>query len=69
LSSGEALRGPVLKELLVEGVRRANGEVYRCKKDMGTTLTAVVSVGVQAYVASVGDSRRTCIVLAMDWRN
>ncbi len=57
LSSGEDLRGPALKELLVKGVRRANGEVHRRKEDMGTTLTAVVSVGVQAYVASVGDSR------------
>lgn len=31
--------------------------MHRRKKDMGTTLTAVVSVGVQAYVVSVGDSR------------
>ncbi|MBA2680401.1 MAG: serine/threonine-protein phosphatase [Ktedonobacteraceae bacterium] len=60
----EPLHGAAVKDLLVEGVRKANEAVYERNQDvlllgaiMGTTLVSVVSVGTEAYVTGVGDSR------------
>lgn len=59
----EDLHSVAVKALLVEGIRVANEAVYRRSKQvsfgksMGTTFVAVVSVGAEAYIASIGDSR------------
>lgn len=60
----ENLRGVAVKDVLVEGMRAANEAVYQRNQDvflmgasMGTTFVAVVSVGLEAYVAGIGDSR------------
>lgn len=51
----------MLLELLVNSVQRANGAVYQYNQqkgaNMGTTVTAVLIVDANAYVANVGDSR------------
>lgn len=48
-------------ELLVEGVHRANLEVYQrnrqAKVDMGTTIVAALVIDTTAYIVSAGDSR------------
>lgn len=58
------VRGDDLKALLVEGVREADHAVYLYGQDilapgesMGTTFTAVIAVGTEAYITSTGDSR------------
>ncbi|GHP00756.1 hypothetical protein KSF_108030 [Reticulibacter mediterranei] len=60
----EPLRREALRDLLVAGIQAANQAVYQRNQDpmllgstMGTTFTAVVSVGCDAYVSSIGDSR------------
>jgi serine/threonine protein phosphatase PrpC len=66
-------RGPVLMEILLGGVQEANRAVFRrnggnrpedntdeertVKARMGTTMTAMLIVGPEAYIANVGDSR------------
>lgn len=48
-------------DLLKDGAHRANLTIYRRNREqehmMGTTLTAALVVGTQAYVVNVGDSR------------
>ncbi|GHO97026.1 hypothetical protein KSF_070740 [Reticulibacter mediterranei] len=48
-------------DLLKDGAHRANLSIYRRNREqehmMGTTLTAALVVGTQAYVVNVGDSR------------
>ena len=53
-----------LKPLLIEGMRKANRVVVERSEEvsqrvgtMATTMTAVVSIGPEVYVANVGDSR------------
>ncbi|HET9922066.1 MAG TPA: protein phosphatase 2C domain-containing protein [Ktedonobacteraceae bacterium] len=61
LSKGENLDREALKNLLVEGVQRANEAVFQHnmeqRADMGTTMTSALVVGSTAIVANVGDSR------------
>ncbi|GCE32032.1 hypothetical protein KDA_75160 [Dictyobacter alpinus] len=58
------VRGLALKDLLLDGMREANKAVCLRNEDpllfgriMATTMTAVLSVGAEAYIANVGDSR------------
>jgi len=60
----EPLYDLAVKELLVEGVRKANEVVYQRNQDpfllgstMLTTFVAIVSVGTDAWVVGLGDSR------------
>lgn len=61
LSGGRSMREEALKNLLTEGAQRANQAVYQrnmeARADMGTTMTAALIAGANAYVANVGDSR------------
>jgi serine/threonine protein phosphatase PrpC len=61
LSSGSPMSEDDFKNLLTEGVQRANQAVHQRnmeeRADMGTTMTASLIVGAIAYVANVGDSR------------
>ena len=51
----------IFRDMLRDGVHRANLAVYRCNREqeltMGTTLTATLIVNGIAYIANVGDSR------------
>jgi serine/threonine protein phosphatase PrpC/type II secretory pathway pseudopilin PulG len=61
LASNEPMSEDDFKNLLNEGVQRANQAVHQRnmeeRADMGTTMTAALIVGAVAYVANVGDSR------------
>lgn len=61
VSDGPELQERALKQLLINAVQAANQTIYRQNQeqhtDMGTTITAVVVVGLKAFVANVGDSR------------
>lgn len=61
LNKNYIAHGDSLEKLLVEGVQRANQAVHQNnmeqRADMGTTMTAALLVGANAYVANVGDSR------------
>jgi len=61
LASDEPMSEDDFKNLLNEGVQRANQAVHQRnmeeRADMGTTMTAALIVGAIAYVANVGDSR------------
>lgn len=52
----DADRTPVT-EALTDAIERANIEVWEQVQDGGTTITAVVVLGDQAYLGHVGDSR------------
>jgi protein phosphatase len=53
---GDAAR-PALNEMLIEAVRAANSAVIEQVPGSGTTLTCALVLGLQAYIAHVGDSR------------
>lgn len=52
---------PLLIEILKQGVQQANQAIWRrnheTNSDMGTTLTAALIIGGNAYIVNVGDSR------------
>ncbi len=48
---------PALNEMLVEAVQEANSAVIEQLPGSGTTLTCALVLGLQAYIAHVGDSR------------
>jgi serine/threonine protein phosphatase PrpC len=55
------LTDPLLTQVLVDGVQRANLAIWKRNQeqgsDMGTTLTAALVIGTKGYVVNVGDSR------------
>jgi serine/threonine protein phosphatase PrpC len=61
LLKGGELSSEGYKQLLLDGVQRANQAVHQgnvdSHGDMGTTMTGSLIVGTTAYVANVGDSR------------
>lgn len=58
-SKRHRLNQEVALQILTEGVKTANNQVYTQaeKSGMGTTLTAVLIINKMAYIANVGDSR------------
>lgn len=58
---GNELSDEFLADMLIGGVEWANLAVFRrsldLDKNMGTTLTAALIVGMKAYIVNVGDSR------------
>jgi serine/threonine protein phosphatase PrpC len=61
LLKGDNLSSEGYKQLMLDGVQRANQAVHQgnvdSHGDMGTTMTGTLIVGTTAYVANVGDSR------------
>jgi len=61
LLKGGELSSEDYKQLMLDGVQRANQAVHQgnvdSHGDMGTTMTGSLIVGTTAYVANVGDSR------------
>ena len=61
LVKGGELSSEGYKQLILDGVQRANQAVHQgnvdSHGDMGTTMTGSLIVGTTAYVANVGDSR------------
>jgi serine/threonine protein phosphatase PrpC len=61
LLKGGDLSSEGYKQLILDGVQRANQAVHQgnvdSHGDMGTTMTGTLIVGTTAYVANVGDSR------------
>jgi serine/threonine protein phosphatase PrpC len=61
LLKGGSLPSEGYKQLILDGVQRANQAVHQgnvdSHGDMGTTMTGALIVGKVAYVANVGDSR------------
>nr|HET6903585.1 protein phosphatase 2C domain-containing protein [Ktedonobacteraceae bacterium] len=61
LTSNEPFTDDAFAQLLADGVQKANMAVHQRnlehRADMGTTMTATLIVGTNAYMANVGDSR------------
>ncbi|MGI9059702.1 MAG: PP2C family serine/threonine-protein phosphatase [Ktedonobacteraceae bacterium] len=61
LTSNEPFTDDAFAQLLADGVQQANMAVHQRnlehRADMGTTMTATLIIGTNAYMANVGDSR------------
>jgi serine/threonine protein phosphatase PrpC len=61
LVSCQEIEGEQIIDILIDGVHWANQVIYQYGQehnaDMGTTITAVLLIGAEAYVINVGDSR------------
>ncbi|MBN1219573.1 MAG: serine/threonine-protein phosphatase [Anaerolineae bacterium] len=57
VSSNQNATSPPINEVLVSAVERANALVREAVPDGGTTLTAALIMGHNAYIAHVGDTR------------
>jgi len=61
LTSNEPFTDDAFAQLLADGVQKANMAVHQRnlehRADMGTTMTATLIIGTNAYMANVGDSR------------
>ena len=57
LASSNTAPSPPINEVLVSAVERANSVVLEAAPEGGTTLTAALIMGNNAYIAHVGDTR------------